>query len=405
MRGCIPKKLLVYSAEFPHLFEDASGYGWQVATRFDWATLIARKDREVARLSGLYKQTLESHQVRLYEQRARVTSAHSVEVGGQEIKTRYILLATGGRSETPSVPGAELGVTSDQAFHLAALPPRVTIVGGGYIGVEFAGIFAGLGSKVALVHRGDKVLRGFDEDLRTAVTNGLHALGIEMQLNNAVAAIQSAGHGVSVSLRTGGSHAADLVLFATGRKPNTANLGLEALGVKLTARGAVEVDVFSQSSVESIYAVGDCTDRMALTPVAIREGQAFADTVFGKKSTPLSHENVPTAVFARPPAASVGLTEAQARERFSDVDIYQTSFRPLFHTLSGRDEKVFIKLVVDGKSDRVVGAHMVGTAAPEIIQTVAIALQVGLRKAELDNVFALHPTTAEELVFMRKKQA
>jgi glutathione reductase (NADPH) len=405
VRGCIPKKLFVYAAEFAHRAEDAAAYGWRFdKSTFDWPTLVANKDKEVRRLSGLYRQTLEKNRVQIHDGRARLLDAHTIEVAGKRVTTDVVLIATGGRPSLPSVPGCELGISSDEAFHLPALPKRVTIVGGGYIGVEFASIFAGLGAKVTLIHRSEFVLRGFDLDVRGRLTEALERLGVEVRMSCEVLRLQKQGDGILVDCRNDASHAADAVLFATGRVPNTRDLGLEAVGVKLGERGEVEVDRFSQSSVKHVYAVGDCTDRMALTPVAIREGHAFADSVFGKTPTPIEHKNIPTAVFSRPPAAGVGLREDEAREQFANVDVYQTSFRPLFHTMTGRDEPVMMKLVVDGKTDRVLGAHMVGAGAADIIQIMTIAVVKGMTKRELDQIYALHPTTAEEIVLMRTKR-
>jgi glutathione reductase (NADPH) len=370
---------------------------------FNWSTLVANKDREIARLNGIYEKLLLDNGVKILRARATIADAHTVVVGSERYTARYILIATGGWPTTPAIPGAELAITSNEAFFLPQFPERAIVVGGGYIGLEFAGIFHGLGSKVSVVHRGDLFLRGFDQDLRRTLAVEMSKRGVELRFNSKVERIEKVSRGIRATLNDGNALEADLIMFATGRTPNTHDLGLERAGVKLNSEGAVAVDPYSCSSVPNIYAVGDCTDRMQLTPVAIAEGQAVAETLFhGNPKTP-EYENVPTAVFSQPPIGTVGLTEAQARERYRAIDVYKASFRPLKHTLSGRDEHSFMKLVVDRETDRVLGCHMVGTDAGEIIQGLAIALKCRATKAQFDATIGIHPTAAEEFVTMRNK--
>jgi glutathione reductase (NADPH) len=403
VRGCIPKKLLVYASQVSTAIADAAGFGWRIeGAEVDWAALIAAKDREIERLSRLYREGLEAAGAAVIAGRARLVDAHTVEVDGRRHTAAHILIATGSRPELPEVRGIELAITSNEAFHLASLGARVAIVGGGYIGVEFAGIFAGLGRRVTLLHRGEKLLRGFDEDVRDAVAAGMRGRGIQLRFGVEVTAIERGTGGLRLSVSDGSELEVDHVLYATGRVPATTDLGLDAVGVAVDWRGAVAVDEYSRTSVPHILAIGDCTHRLNLTPVAIREGQAVADTLFGGCVTPVDHVDVPSAVFGQPPAAVVGLTEAEARERYPRVDIYRSSFRPLRNTLGGRDERSMVKLVVDADSGRVLGAHMVGDDAPEIIQVMAIAVRVGATKEDLDRTTAIHPTSAEELVLMRK---
>jgi glutathione reductase (NADPH) len=402
--GCIPKKLLVYASEFSEAFADCAGFGWTLGERnFNWSTLIANKDREIARLNGVYEKILTDNGVRILRARATIADPHTVVVGNERYTARYILVATGGWPTTPSIPGGELAITSNEAFFLPQFPARAIVVGGGYIGLEFAGIFHGLGAKVSVVHRGDLFLRGFDEDVRRALAVEMDKRGIELRFNRKVERIEKLPRGIRATLNDGAALEADLIMFATGRTPHTHNLGLEQAGVRLNHEGAVAVDPYSCSSVPNIYAVGDCTDRMQLTPVAIAEGQAVAETLFnGNPKTP-DYENVPTAVFSQPPIGTVGLTEFEARERYRAIDVYKSSFRPLKHTLSSRDEHSFMKLVVDRETDRVLGCHMVGTDAGEIIQGLAIALKCDATKAQFDATIGIHPTAAEEFVTMRNK--
>jgi glutathione reductase (NADPH) len=406
IRGCVPKKLLVYASRFRDEFEDAAGFGWSVEeSTFDWPTLIANKDAEIGRLEGLYRSGLERAGVAIMQARAELADAHTlvVQPGGRKITARTILVATGGRPMLPDTPGAGHAITSNEAFHLESLPKSILIVGGGYIAVEFAGIFNGLGVDTTLLYRGPKILRGFDEELRDTLTKELFKREIDVQCNAEIAAIEKGRSRCKVTLKDGSTVDTGLVMYATGRAPNTAGIGLEAAGVKMGDKGEIVVDAYSRSSAENIYAVGDVTNRVNLTPVAIREGHAFADTVFGNKPTAVDHELVPTAVFSTPEIGTVGLPEDIARERYPKLDVYKARFRPLKHTLSGRDEIMFMKLLVDGESDRVVGCHVLGADAAEIVQMAAIALHLKATKADFDATVALHPSAAEELVTLREK--
>jgi glutathione reductase (NADPH) len=405
IRGCIPKKLFVYASQFADEFKDAAGFGWSLpAPRFSWPALIAAKDKEIARLEGFYVRNLEKAGVKSFGLRAVIEGPHTVRLGdGTRLTARVLLIATGAAPFRPSFPGSEHTITSNEAFHLEELPKRITLVGGGYIAAEFAGIFNGLGAHVRLSYRGPRILRGFDEDLRLGLEAEMGKKGVEVATNEDIERITRTPSGLVVETKAGARLETDLVMMATGRTPNTGGLGLEKADVKLAPSGAVMVDTFSRSNVENIYAIGDVTDRLNLTPVAIREGHAFADSVFGGRPTEVDHANVPTAVFSQPAIGSVGLTEEAAREKFGAVDIYRSSFRPLKATLSGRQERVMMKLVVDVKSDVVVGCHMLGAEAPELAQCLAIAVKAGATKADFDATLALHPTAAEELVLMREK--
>lgn len=404
LRGCVPKKLLVYGAHFAHDFEDAASYGWSIESAdFDWPRLIAAKNRELDRLEKVYESILTTNSVEVLRGTAVLADPHTVEVDGTVKTAERILIATGGWPLMPDIPGIEHVITSNEALDLLQLPRRIVIVGGGYIAVEFAGIFNALGVDVTIVIRAPKILRGFDEDVRDTLADELRKKGITVRGGTEVNAIEKTADGYSLSVSGGETLETDLVMYATGRKPNTANIGLEAAGVELNPKGAVVVDEWSKSSVDSIFAVGDCTDRVNLTPVAISEGRAFAETQFNGKSIRVSYENIPSAVFSQPPIGSVGLTEDQARERGA-VDVYISRFRPMKHTLTGRDEGIMMKLVVDAASDRVVGCHMVGADAPEIVQGLGIALQCGATKAQFDATIGIHPTAAEEFVTMRDKR-
>jgi glutathione reductase (NADPH) len=408
IRGCVPKKLLVHASRFRHEFEDAVGFGWKVPEiEFDWPTLIRNKDKEIARLEAAYISTLQKANVNIVRQRAVIEDAHTIRLADDtRVKAGTILIATGGWPyHGPQIPGIEHVISSNEAFHLPALPPRIVIQGGGYVALEFATIFSGLGSKVTVVLRGENILRGFDEDVRVHLRAELEKRGITVQCGHSVAAIDKIGDAYAVKLSDGTSIAADKVMFAIGRRPNVAGLGLEALGVKIAANGGVAVDEFSRTSVPNIFAIGDVTNRINLTPVAIREGHAFADTQFGGKSVSVNHDDVPTAVFAEPEVGAVGLTEDAARKKFPRLDIYKTIFRPLNATMSGRDTRVMMKLVVDGISGRVVGCHIVGEGAAEMVQVVAIAVKMRATKADFDATMALHPTAGEELVTMRTPTA
>jgi glutathione reductase (NADPH) len=407
IRGCVPKKLLVYAARFSDEFEDAAGYGWTVPEpSFDWATLIANKDREIDRLERAYMATLDRAGAKLFKSRAILEDAHTVRLtaSGERVRARHILVATGAAPDLgPAIPGIEHVISSNEAFHLERLPARVLVQGGGYIAVEFAGIFAGLGAEVTLVYRGENILRGFDDDLRTHLRAEMERRGIRIVTGTLVTAVRQASHGYAAELANATTVAVDQVMFATGRRPNVAGFGLEAAGVRLARNGGIEVDRFSQSSVPNIHAVGDVTNRINLPPVAIREGHAFADTVFGGKPTAVDHSDVPTAVFSEPELGTVGLTEAEACARLAKVDIYKSTFRPLKATLSGRETRLLMKLVVDGTTDRVVGCHIIGPDAGDLIQLVGIAVKMKATKADFDAVMAVHPTAAEELVTLREK--
>jgi glutathione reductase (NADPH) len=406
IRGCVPKKLLVYASRFSDEFEDAAGYGWSVGKQeFDWATLIANKDREIARLEAAYTTTLERYNVQIAKTRAVLEDAHTVRLTtGARVRAQTILIATGARPHhgTP-IAGENHVISSNEAFHLKKLPKRILIQGGGYIAVEFAGIFNGLGCDVTLVYRGEKILRGFDEDVQEHLMRELGLRGIRILTRKIVKAVEKVDHGFDICLSDNEQILVDLAMFATGRRPNSEELGLESVGVKISERNGILVDAYSRTSVPNIYAVGDVTDRVNLTPVAIREGHAFADTVFGGKPTAVDHTKVPTAVFSEPEVGVIGLTEKRAIEQFDKIDVYKTSFRPMKATLSGRDTRVFMKLVVDGNTDKILGCHIVGPDAAELIQVVGIAVTMGATKADFDATMAVHPTAAEELVTMREK--
>jgi glutathione reductase (NADPH) len=406
IRGCVPKKLLVYASRFAHEFEDAKGFGWTVeGAKFDWPALIANKDKEIARLEAAYHATLSRAGVEIVESRAVIEDAGTVRIlkTGARVRAETILVATGGHPVKLAVPGGEFAISSNEAFQLERLPRHIVIQGGGYIAVEFACLFHGLGAQVTLVHRGPEILRGFDDDIRHHLRSEMVARGIKVVLGQTVASIRKEESACEVTLSNGEKHTADTVMSAIGRAPNTKDLGLEAAGVKLNADGAVAVDAFSRSNVPSIYAIGDVTNRIALTPVAIREGHAFADTVYGKTPRSADHIHVPSAVFSEPELATVGFSEAKAREQGYEFDIYRTGFRPLKATLSGRATSILMKLVVDRKTDRVLGVHVVGESAAEMIQIAAVAVRMGAKKSDFDATVALHPTAAEELVTMHNK--
>ena len=409
IRGCVPKKLLVYASRFADEFEDAAGFGWTVPEpSFNWASLIANKDIEIARLEAAYILNVERSKAEIVKSRAEIEDAHHVRIlkTGERVRAKHILIATGGSPHHGAqIAGLEHVISSNEAFHLKELPRRILIQGGGYIAIEFAGLFAGLGSDVTLVYRRDNILRGFDDDVREHLRSEMVKRGIKIITNQTVAGVQKVEHGLCAQLSDHESVMADQVMFATGRRPNVKGLGLENAGVKLNDKGAIAVDAYSKTSVPHIYAIGDVTDRINLTPVAIREGHAFADTVFGGKDIKVDHTEVPTAVFSEPEVGTIGLTEMQAREQFARVDIYKTTFRPMKATLSGRNTRSFFKLVVDGETDRVVGVHIVGPEAGELIQLVGIAVKMKATKADFDAVMAVHPTAAEELVTMREKAA
>ena len=406
IRGCVPKKLLVYGSRYGDEIEDAKSFGWTCdSVRFDWPTLIHNVRLEVDRLNGLYTRALENSGVDRFLTRATVEGPHEIKLLDQDktVSAKYILVATGAHPAMPEVSGREHLISSNECFQLEELPESIVIIGAGYIGMEFASIFAGLGVSVTVLYRGDQVLRGFDMDLRDGVAEAMRDRGIDFRMNTNVASINKAGDGYRVALKDGDMIAASLVMAATGRVPNTTGLGLQNAGVELGWNGHVVVDEYSKSSVDSIYAVGDVTDRKNLTPVAIREGVAFVETVFKDNPTTMDYDFIPTAVFTEPEIGTVGLSEEEAREKYREVDLYKSSFRPMRATISGRNEKMFIKLVVDGESDKVLGVHLLGPDAAEIAQMAAISMRLGVTKAQLDGTMALHPSIAEEIVTMRQK--
>lgn len=406
IRGCVPKKFMVYASEYAHHFKMAEGYGWTVGeSSFDWPRFIAEKDKEIARLSGIYVRNLQNAGAELVHGRATLVDAHTVEVEGRgRITADKILVAPGARPWMPvELPGIEHAITSNEAFHLEELPKRIVIAGGGYIALEFAGIFNGLGVETTLVHRGPNVLRGFDDDIRAHIAEEMDKRGIKVILGAQHAAIEKTDTGL-VSRFTNGHHCeSDVVMFALGRAPYVEGLGLENAGVELDEDGAVRVDDYSRTNVENIWAVGDVTNRINLTPVAIREGHAFADTEFNNKPTTFDHDMVASAVFSQPPIGSVGLSEAEARHRLGKVDIYLARFRPMKYALTGYSERCLVKLVVEAATEKVVGCHVVGPDAPEIIQLAAVAMKMGVTKTQWDSTCAVHPTLAEELVTLREK--
>ncbi len=406
IRGCVPKKLLVYGSRYGDEIEDAKAFGWTCdGVKFDWPTLIHNVRREVDRLNGLYTRALENAGIDRFLTRATVAGPHEIKLidGDKTVSAKYILVATGAHPAMPEVSGHEHLISSNECFQLETLPESIVIIGAGYIGMEFASIFAGLGVSVTVLYRGEQVLRGFDMDLRDGVAEAMRDHGIDFRMNTNVASINKDGDGYRVALKDGGTISASLVMAATGRVPNTTGFGLQKAGVELGWNGHVVVDEYSKSSVDSIYAVGDVTDRKNLTPVAIREGIAFVETVFDDSPKTLDYEFIPTAVFTEPEIGTVGLSEEEAREKYRAIDIYKSSFRPMRATVSGRNEKVFIKLVIDGESDKVLGLHMLGPDAAEIAQMAAIAMRLGVTKAQLDATMALHPSIAEEIVTMLQK--
>ncbi len=401
--GCVPKKLLVQAGEYGGWADDAAGFGWEIRKGpHDWAKLIAAKDREIGRLSGIYRRLLDGAGATVFEARARFLDAHTLDVGGTRVTAERIVIATGGHPVRLPISGAELGIVSDDAFYLPRMPKRVAVLGSGYIAVEFAGIFAALGAEVDLVFRQPLPLRGFDHDLREGVAEALGAQGIALHPSSLPTRIEADGEGRRLILGEDHAIRTDLVFFATGRRPATAGMGLEAAGVATDADGAVVVDEHLRASQPTIFAMGDVTNRLNLTPIATAEGHALADSLFGGRPRRISLENVPTAVFSTPPVATVGLTEEQAALR-GPVDVYITRFTPMRHTLSGRARKSMMKLVVDQRTQRVVGAHMLGEDAPEIMQGLAIALVMGATKADFDRTIGIHPTAAEEFVTLRTR--
>jgi glutathione reductase (NADPH) len=408
VRGCVPKKFMVMASDFSHQFETAEGYGWTVDARFDWPKFLEAKDVEIARLSGIYAANLGKAGVELMHGRAVLRDAHTVEIiGKQTVTAETILIATGGRPWKPDdLPGIEHAITSEEAFHLPELPKRILIAGGGYIAVEFAGIFAGLGVETTLIYRGPNILRGFDDDVRAHLAGEIEKRGIKVILGCQHASIEKTATGLVNRLENGMSLETDVVMFATGRVPHVKDLGLEAAGVELDANGAIKVDHLSKTTADNIWAVGDVTDRMNLTPVAIREAVAFHETVYRDNPQAFDYEAVATAVFSQPPVGVVGLSESEARHSCAKgVDVYLTRFRPMKYAFTGSDERMLMKLVVDADTQRVVGVHIVGPEAPEMIQLAAIAVKAGLTKAQWDATCAVHPTLAEELVTLKEKQS
>lgn len=410
IRGCVPKKLFVYASQFAEHFEDSAGFGWTLpqAPTFNWKTLIANKDKEIDRLNGIYIRNLNNSGVEIIDDRAVLKDAHTVHLVNEDrdVTAKNILIAVGAWPNLPTLPGIENAISSNEAFDLEELPKRIVIVGGGYIAVEFAGIFNGLGVETTLMYRGPLILRGFDLDLRANLQEEVVKKGLKLLLESDIEAIEKQADGsLLLQLKGGETIITDAVMYATGRLPNTAKLGLENVGIETKANGAIPVDAYSKTSVDSIYAVGDVTDRANLTPIAIREGAAFAETVFNNNPIAVDHRNIPTAVFSQPEIGTVGLTEEQAREEVGadDVAIYKSTFRPMLHTLSGREERTTMKIVVHESTDKVLGVHILGSHSGELIQAVGIAVTMGATKAQFDATVAVHPTAAEELVTMKEK--
>ena len=405
IRGCVPKKMMVYAAHFHEDFTDSASYGWNIdGTSFDWPTLISNKDKEIDRLNGIYEKLLTNSGVELLYGTASLVDANNVKVGDQTIEGDKILIASGGTPFMPAIPGIEHAISSNEVFHLEQQPKSAVVVGGGYIAVEFAGIFNGIGTDTHLVYRSDKILRGFDEDIRDHLSQEIQKKGVKLLLNSDISSIELTGEKQKlVTFKDGSQLTVDCVLYATGRNPNTQDLNLESAGVELGKKGEIKVDAYSKTNIENIYAVGDVTDRIALTPVATMEGHAFADTVFGNNERLADHDNVPSAVFSQPPVGSVGLSEEQAREKFNNVDTYSSEFRTLKHSITDNTERTLMKLIVDADSDKVVGAHMVGPDAAEIMQGIAIAVKAGATKADFNSTVGIHPSSAEEFCTMRTK--
>lgn len=401
--GCVPKKLLVFASHFGEDFEDAAGFGWTVGPRsFHWKTLIDNKNAEISRLNGVYRSLLSNAGVTLYEARATVVDAHTIEVGGERLTAERILVATGGWPSVPDIPGKEHVISSNEAFFLEDLPKRAIVVGGGYIAVEFAGIFSGLGSEVTQLYRGELFLRGFDEDVRHFLAGEMRKKGVDLRFNANIASVEKTDAGLVATLEDGSTLETDLIMYATGRAPNTDGLGLENAGVALSRKGAIVVNEDFQTSVPSIYALGDVIDRVALTPVAIAEGMVFSHNTYNAEARKMDYRDIPTAVFSQPTIGTVGLSEAEAREEYGEVVCYRSEFRPMKNTISGNEERSLMKLIVDKATDRVVGLHMVGPEAGEIAQGFGVALKAGATKADFDRTIGIHPTSAEEFVTMRE---
>ena len=407
IRGCVPKKLFSYAAHFHEEFEDAAGYGWEVGeTRFSWTRLIENKDREIDRLNKIYLSLLGNADVKLYPVHGKLLDSHRVHLGEVIVSAEKILIATGGRPWTPEIPGAEHSITSDEAFHLKALPKHVIVVGGGFIACEFASIFNGLGADVVQIYRGEQILRGFDHDVQETLAKEMTKKGIDIRLHtNVIELIRTSEGQITAKLDDGSELQADTVMFATGRVPNVRDLGLRDAGVHVLPGGMIPVNEYSRTNLPNVFAVGDVTNRVNLTPVALMEGHAFADSEFGGNSRPVNHGFIPSAVFSHPPVATVGFSEKEASTRYGKLDVYRSEFTPMKHTLSGRDEKTMMKLLVQASSGKIVGLHVVGMDAPEIVQGFAVAIKSGLTKQQFDRTTGIHPTAAEELVTMRVPQS
>jgi glutathione reductase (NADPH) len=404
IRGCIPKKFMVYASHFAEHFEDAADYGWHLGPRsFSWPKFKAAKDKEIDRLNQIYIRLLDSAGVSLVNGRGSLVDANTIDVDSRKITADKILIATGGWPFKPQIGGIDHAITSNEFFELEEQPQRVLVVGGGFIAVEFAGILNGLGSEVTQIYRGEQILRGFDSDVRATLAQEMHKKGINIRVESNIQHIEKTSTGLIATCEDGAILDADCILYATGRAPKTAGLNLDSVGIEMKKNGAVVVDKYSRTNVENIYAVGDVTDRINLTPVALNEGLCFADTVFGGRDRVMDHESVASAVFSQPSVGTVGLTEKEAREKFGVIDIYKSTFRPLIHTLSGRDEKTMMKIIVDQASDKVLGVHMVGPEAAEIIQGLGVAVKMGATKADFDSTVGIHPTSAEEFVTMRER--
>ncbi|ANU07034.1 glutathione-disulfide reductase [Paraurantiacibacter namhicola] len=404
IRGCVPKKMLVYGAHFAEDLEDAQKFGWTVGEcKFDWGKLRDHVMSDVDRLNGLYRETLEGHDVRIFDERAEITGDHEITLAsGKVVTAKHILIATGATPYVPECPGHEHGITSNEAFHLDELPERILIAGGGYIANEFAGIFNQFGTKVTIINRTETILRQYDHSLRDRLMQISILKGIDFRFRAEFRGIEKTKDGcLRVSMTNHDDLEVDCVMFATGRVPHTEGLGLDKAGVEMGEKGEIKVDRFSKTNVDYIYAVGDCTDRVQLTPVAIREGQAFADTVFGNKPTSVNYDHIPSAVFSHPPIASVGMTEGEAKNKLGSIKTYTSDFRPMKNVVADRNERSLYKMICDGDNGRIVGLHMIGPDSPEIMQAAAVAVRAGLTKEDFDNTMALHPTMAEELVLMR----
>ncbi len=401
--GCVPKKLFSYGSHYPSAFEDASGYGWNVGQHtLDWRRLIENKNREIERLNGIYRTILKNSDVTIHEARATLIDEHAILVGGEEVTADKILIATGGWPAVPQISGREYAITSNEAFFLDQLPERVIMVGGGYIAVEFAGIFHGYGAHVTQLYRGDLFLRGFDQDIRRHLADEMIKQGVDLRFNANITSLEKTAHGLMATLEDGSTLETDVVMYATGREPNTRKIGLEGLGVEMKKDGSIVVDDQFRTTVDNIYALGDVIDRFQLTPVAITEAMVLSANLFNGQKLTTDYTDIPTAVFSHPNIGTVGLSEEQAREKFPGVDIYLSTFKPMLHTLTGRDERTLMKLIVEKESDRVVGCHMVGPDAGEIIQGMGVALKAGATKAHFDATVGIHPTAAEEFVTMRE---